>query len=1227
VSGKPASYLEAVHEGVVVFDGATGTNLQALGLGPDDFGGAGFEGCNEMLCVTRPDAVAGLHSAFFDAGCQVVETDSFGSLPWVLAEYGIAERAGELARAAASLARDVAGPPSNGRFVAGSLGPGTKIASLGQIGFAEMRDGYQEAAFGLLEGGVDLLLVETVQDLLQAKAAVIGCRRAMAAAGREVPIQVQVTIETTGQMLMGTEIGAALTTLDALRADVIGLNCATGPEEMGEHLRYLSAHCRAPVSCLPNAGLPSVVEGKMHYDLSPAALADYHRRFVSELGVRVVGGCCGTTPAHLRAVVEALAGVAPARREPDFEPGCASLYTHVAYDQSPSVLNVGERTNANGSKAFREAMLANDWDRCVALAKDAVRAGSHVIDVCVDYTGADGVADMAEIASRFSTQSTLPLMLDSTEAAVIECGLQRVGGKPFINSVNLEEGDGPGTRLDRFLRLAREYGAAVVCTCIDEEGQARTAPWKLRAARALYDLATSRYGLEPEDLFFDALVLPVSTGMEEGRRDGAETIEAVRLIKSSLPRARTLLGISNISFGLSPAARQALNSVFLHECQQAGLDAAIVNPGRIVPLDRLSPEVVAVCQDLIYDRRAEGYDPLASLLQLFEGVASSAQEKEDRTSWPLERRLSQRVVDGSREGLEGELDEALAAGMPALDIVNGPLMEGMKTVGELFGSGRMQLPFVLQSAEVMKAAVAYLEPHMAKSDQHGKGKIVLATVKGDVHDIGKNLVDIILTNNGYEVHNLGTKVALSEMLKKAEEVSADAIGMSGLLVKSTLIMRDNLLELNERGLSHYPVLLGGAALTRTFVERDLRAEYKGRLFYGKDAFEGLRTMDRLMELVRSGAEDPDFGRALGGRAGVPALRRQVVPVGGGAADGASEPAGKASEPAGGASEPAGKASEPADGVGSAPAPVGAPARAPRTVSPAGAAATGRPPRSPSVALDNPVFRPPFLGSRVEKGIPLGEIARYLNETSLFRNQWGYRPLAGEDDQQFKARVRGELREQLAAARASGVLRPAVAYGYFAANSDGDDLVIWSDESRSEELTRFRFPRQDTDPWLCVADFFQPVSSGELDYAAFHVVTMGPAASERAGELFRTNRYNDYLHLHGLSVEMTEALAEYWHRRVREEWGFADEDGPTLIGLFRQQYRGGRYSWGYPACPDLEDNARCARVVGAERIGVECSEETSWQFHPEQTTAAIICHHPQAKYFMVRRGAAVPEPAG
>jgi 5-methyltetrahydrofolate--homocysteine methyltransferase len=1171
------SYLDATREQVVFFDGATGTNLQLRHLGPDDFGGVNLEGCNEILVETRPDVVADLHRSFFDVGCQVVLTDTFGTLPWVLAEYGLETRTRELATRAAHIARDVAGPlDTPGRWVGGSLGPGTKISSLGQITFATQRDGYAEAAAGLLAGGVDLLVIETVQDLLQAKAAIIGCRQAMAESGRQVPLQVQVTIETTGRMLMGTEIGAALTTLDALRPDVIGLNCATGPAEMSEHLRYLSRHSRTPISVMPNAGLPSVVEGRMHYDLTPQQLAEHHVRFIEEYGVSVVGGCCGTTPEHLRAVVEACRGLTPAGRGGDWEPGVASIYSHVPYDQTPSLLVVGERTNANGSKKFRDAMLADDWDTCVAMAREAVKGGSHVLDVCVDYTGEDGVADMREVAGRFATQATLPIMLDSTEPSVIEAGLQLIAGKPILNSVNLEDGDAPGTRFDRFLSMARQYGAAVVCTCIDTEGQARTAEWKVRAARAIHDLAVGRYGLAPEDLLFDPLVLPISTGMEESRRDGIETIEGIRQIKRQLPGVGTIVGLSNVSFGLNPSARHALNSVFLHECQEAGLDAAIVHAARIMPLHKIDPRVVEVCLDLIYDRRDEsrGYDPLAELLRLFDGVSASELVAEDRSDWSIDRRLAQRIIDGDRDGLGSDLDGALAEGWAALEIVNGPLLGGMKVVGELFGSGQMQLPFVLQSAETMKMAVAHLEPHMEKASAGGKGRIVLATVKGDVHDIGKNLVDIIFTNNGYEVRNLGIKVPLADILDAARDMQADAIGMSGLLVKSTLIMRDNLLEMNDRGVSEMPVILGGAALTRTYVERDLRSEYQGRLFYGKDAFEGLHTMDRLMELKRPGEEDPEFGRKLAGREGARPRAARAAQTG---------------EPAGG--EGSGQGADPA-----------------------------RPVRAPSVAGDNRLFTPPFVGSRLERGISLDDIAGYVNETSLFRAQWGYRPdkTRQESDVEFKDRVRAELRVRLAAARAADVLQPAVAYGYFAVNSEGDDLIVWKDEARTSEWLRFTFPRQAVDPWLSISDFFRSSSSGDPDFAAFHVVTMGAQVSEETARLFAADRYQDYLHLHGLGVEMAEALAEFWHHRIREEWGFVQEDGPTLGGLFRQQYRGGRYSWGYEACPDLEDNAKCAELVGADRIGVEVSEETSWQFHPEQTTAAIICHHPQAKYFVVRR---------
>jgi len=1155
-----STYLQALRERVLIFDGAMGTNLQMMGLSAEDFGGPDLEGCNEILISTRPDLIARVHRSFFEVGCDVVETGTFGSSPVVLAEYGLADRAREISRSGAEIAKSVAAEFSTAerpRWVAGSMGPGTKFPTLGQIPYADLRNAYEEQALGLLEGGVDLLLIETVFDLLSAKAAINGARRAMAALDRVVPLQVQVTIELTGRMLPGTEIAAALTVLSAMQVDVVGLNCATGPVEMSEALRHLSSASLVPIACVPNAGLPSVVDGMMHYDLTPDQLAEHLYRFVTEFGVSAVGGCCGTTPEHLAAVVARCAGAVPAVRTPVEEPSAASIYSAVPFRQDTSFLVVGERTNANGSKRFREAMLEGDWDTCVAMARDQVKEGAHVIDVCVDYTGADGVADMTEVASRFATQASVPLMVDSTEGPVARAALEWIGGRPILNSVNLEEGDEPGTRLDTFLRLAREFGAAVVCTCIDEEGQARTAEWKLRAARNIRDIAVERYGLAPEDLLFDPLALPLSTGMEESRNDGIETIEGIRSIKAELPGVSTILGLSNVSFGLNPAARQVLNSVFLHECVEAGLDSAIVHASKILPLSRIDERAKEISLDLVYNRRTDDYDPLQELLALFDGVKVNTGAADEHLDWPVDQRLSQRIIDGNRNGLESDLTEALDSGMGALAIVNDVLLEGMKVVGERFASGEMQLPFVLQSAETMKAAVAFLEPFMEKADQGGKGTVVLATVKGDVHDIGKNLVDIILTNNGYEVINLGIKIGINEMIAAAEEHKADAIGMSGLLVKSTLIMRENLVELNQRDLAAFPILLGGAALTRTYVERDLREVYDGRLFYGRDAFEGLRTMDRLVELKKSGEDDPLFGREISTK-NVPKRSRLD----------------------------------------------------PQDTTPV----EGQPARS-DIASDNKLFTPPFVGSRIAKGIALDDIAEYLNLTALFRNQWGFRPEKGsdEDDPAFKDRVRAVLREEMAKAKEGDLLIPQVAYGHFAANAEGNDLVIWKDEARNAEWMRFTFPRQRKEPWLCITDFFRPSDSGEEDFASFMLCTIGPRASEEAARLHAANEYQSYLFLHGLSVEMAEATAEYWHHRVREELGFADEDGSIVDVLLRQGYRGGRYSWGYPACPDLTDNAKVVELLGGDRIGVTVSE--GFQMHPEQTTDAIICHHPAAKYFM------------
>ncbi len=1172
--------METVAERVVVYDGATGTWIQAQDLTLDDYGGPAFEGCTDILGVTRPDVVAALHSAYFDVGADVVETNTFGAFAVPLGEYDIPERSHEIALANARIAREVAdsyATPDRPRFVAGSLGPGTKAPSLGQIRFAALRDAYDEAADALIQGGVDLLILETHFDLLAMKAAVIGSRRAMARQGREVPIQAQVTMELTGRMLLGTEIGAALAAIEPLKIDIIGLNCATGPTEMSEHLRHLSAQARTPISCLPNAGLPSVVDGAMHYDLRPEELRDHQRRFVEELGVQVIGGCCGTTPEFIKLLAEMAPGLTPASRTPEFEPSVTSIYSAVPLEQDASFLMIGERTNANGSKKFREALLEGDWDTCSAMANAQIKEGAHVLDVCVDYVGRDGTGDMDELASRFATQANAPLVMDSTEPQVMEAGLQWIGGRAILNSANLEDGFAAGSRLDRVFSLAREYGAAVICLLIDEEGQARDVEWKMRVAHRITELATGTYGLDPSDLIFDALTFPLSTGDEDLRKDAMATMEAIRRIKAEIPGAHTTLGVSNVSFGLNPAARHVLNSVFIAECVKHGLDSAIVHASKILPLSRIPDEQRDVCLDLIYDRRgvdgllADGdaaYDPLHKLLEIFADVKVQAVEQEDRSGWPVDRRLSQRIIDGERDGLIEELDEALASGFTALQIVNEVLLAGMKVVGDLFGKGEMQLPFVLQSAETMKASVAYLEQFMEKVEgQAGKGRIVLATVKGDVHDIGKNLVDIILTNNGYEVVNLGIKVSISDMIEKALEVEADAIGMSGLLVKSTLIMRDNLEELNARSLD-MPILLGGAALTRTYVERDLRNVYGGRLFYGKDAFEGLHVMDRLGEIRRDpAADDPDWGT-------VPSASEvQLAGRFGGRDAGASDDA-------------------------------------------------DLPGLWEGLDRTNEVFVPPFTGSKVVKGIAIDDIAAYVNETALFRNQWQFRPEAKpngtkETHEEFTERLRPMFRAQLAQAVTEGLLNPAVVYGFFPANSDGQDIVIWSDESRHGEITRFRFPRSRVEPHQCISDLVKPIEDDELDYVAFSIVTMGAAVSERTAELFAADKYQDYLLLHGLGVEMAEALAELWHRRIREEWGFAHEDGPSLAGLFRQQYRGGRYSWGYPACPDLEDNERVAQILDAGRIGIEVSEDTGFQYQPEQTTSAIILHHPQAKYFVVR----------
>jgi 5-methyltetrahydrofolate--homocysteine methyltransferase len=1158
VTSNP-SLRHALTERVVVGDGAMGTMLQQYDLTLDDF--EGHEGCNEILNVTRPDVVTGIHDAYLDAGADCVTTNTFGANLANLAEYGIADRIEELAEAGARLAREAADRRSTEdrpRWVLGSAGPGTKLPTLGHVSYAVLRDAYEAQARGMIAGGVDAIVVETAQDLLQAKAAILGIKRALTAADSDLPLIAHVTVETTGTMLLGTEIGAALTALEPLGIDAIGLNCATGPTEMSEHLRYLSRHATVLLGCMPNAGLPQLSADGAVYPLTPEQLADAHETFVREYGLNLVGGCCGTTPEHIRQLVDRVRGMTPRERDPKPEAGVSSLYQHVPFRQDTSYLSIGERTNANGSKAFREAMLADRWDDCVDIARAQIRDGAHLLDLCIDYVGRDGAADMQTAAFRLATSSTLPIVLDSTEVDVLRTGLEHLAGRCLINSVNYEDGDGPDSRFAKVMPLAKEHGAAVVALTIDEEGQARTAEWKVRVASRLIEDLTTNWGMRVSDIVVDCLTFPIATGQEETRRDALETIEAIREVKRRYPDVQTTLGVSNVSFGLNPAARVVLNSVFLHEAVEAGLDSAIVHAAKILPLSRIPDEQREVALDLVYDRRREDYDPLATLLDVFADV-SMADAKADRAAelaaLPLAERLQRRIIDGEGNGLTDDLDTAMAEGRDPLDIVNEDLLAGMKVVGDLFGAGEMQLPFVLQSAETMKTAVAHLEPHMEKTDEEGKGTIVLATVKGDVHDIGKNLVDIILTNNGYNVVNLGIKQPVSTIIDAAEENRADVIGMSGLLVKSTVVMKENLEEIDQRGLGdRWPVLLGGAALTRSYVEQDLAGLFQGEVRYARDAFEGLRLMDAAMAVKRGvkGASLPEpRGRRVKSRAAQP-----------------SEP-------------------------------IEIPARS-------------------DVATDNPVPAAPFWGDRIVKGIPLADIAGWLDERATFLGQWGLRGSRGDGpsyEELVETDGRPRLRMWLDRLHTDSIMEPAVVYGYWPCWSEGDDLVVLDAETQSAEIARFTFPRQRRDRFLCLSDYFRAKDSGELDVVGFHLVTMGSRVSEVTQELFEANAYRDYLELHGLSVQLAEALAEFWHARVRGELGIDQGDAPELAGILKQGYQGERYSFGYPACPNLEDRSTLVRLLQPERIGVTLSEEL--QLHPEQSTDAIIIHHPEATYYNAR----------
>lgn len=1125
-----------------------GTQIQAGGLAPSDF--QGLDGCNEILAISRPDFIENVHTLYLSAGADAIETNTFGALPWVLDEFGVADRQAEVCEAAAQIARkaaDRASKPDKPRFVIGALGPGTKLVSLDQIRFDEMYEGYRQGFAAVIRGGVDALMIETCQDLLQVKAGIVGAIQAMRDLSVQLPLFVQVTIEQTGTMLLGTELAAAVNYAEFFPEVVgIGLNCATGPEEMVPHLRALSQCTNRIISVQPNAGLPQMRGDEGVYNLTPEDLARAHCHFITEFGARLVGGCCGTTPEHIRAVAEATQGLSPGKPAVQKLTGCSSLYSFQPYEQSPSFLIVGEKTNANGSKKFRDFLAAEDFDGLVEIAKEQEREGAHMLDVCVAYVGRDEARDADELFRRLNLQTALPLVIDTTEWQVAEIALKRIAGKCLINSINFEDGN---ERALRVLELCRKYGAGVVGLTIDEEGMAKTYAKKVSIAERILE-ATRSAGIADEDVFIDCLTFTLGSGDEEFRRSALETIEAVRQVSERFPRVNTILGVSNVSFGLSRSARNVLNSAFLHRCLEAGLTSAIVHAGKILPESRIAPEQWEAAMALIDDARSPGVDPLVQYMALFENVQEHRTESKDLTTLPVRDRLIQHIVDGVKPGLTQALDEALQSHSPT-SIINDILLEGMRQVGDLFGAGKMQLPFVLQSAEVMKASVSYLEGFMEKAEVPEKGSILLATVAGDVHDIGKNLVDIILTNNGYRVHNIGIKQPIHAIIEKAREYDVDAIGLSGLLVKSTLVMRDNLIELNNRGLHNYPVILGGAALTRSYVEEDLRALYRGRVFYAQDAFDGLRLMDELAQGLAESQESngQNAPRVQSHRS--PRVLEDAYVFGGVKSD---------------------------------------------------------------VAAARCIPTPPFFGARVVRDISPDEIYPYINEIALFRGQWGFRRPKDMSNPEFGEYL--EMRARPAFDKwkheLRDVLDPKVTYGYFECQSDGNDLVVYR---QGESPIRFTFPRQRDGRKLCIADFFRPVDSNEMDVVAFHIVTVGSAVSKLERKLFEEGSYQDYLYVHGMGVECAEAFAEFWHKRIREELGISDEDPDSIRLLFSAKYRGCRYSFGYPACPNLDDQAKVMELLLPGQIEVSLTEE--FMLVPEQTTSAVICHHPEAAYFVIR----------
>ncbi len=1181
------TYLNRDEKPLIIFDGGTGTSFQNLNLTADDFGGKELEGCNENLVLSSPKVVEKVHNSFLAAGCHVIETNTFGASSIVLDEYDIADKAYEINKNAALIAKKAVAKYASvdkPRFVAGSIGPTTKLPTLGHIDFDELRQSYKEQIYGLTDGGVDLLLIETCQDVLQIKSALLASKEVLDSKNIDIPIMVSITMETTGTMLVGSDIASALTILEPFNIDILGLNCATGPEQMKEHIKYLSENSPFAISCIPNAGLPENIGGVAHYRLKPIELKMQLMNFIYDFNVQLIGGCCGTTPEHIKYLSSIIDEIIDNERSNEkdktyscgYIPSASSIYNSVPYKQDNSILIVGERLNASGSKKVRELLNNDDWDGLVSIAKQQQKENAHVLDVNVDYVGRDGVKDMKEITSRLVTNINLPLMIDSTDADKMESGLKSAGGKCIINSTNYEDGN---ERFDQVLNLALGYGSGLVVGTIDEDGMARNSEKKYKIVKRAIN-RTRECGLSDYELFFDPLALPISTGIEEDRLNAKETINAIFKIRENFPDIHIILGISNISFGLSPLSRINLNSIFLDECIKAGLDSAIIAPNKILPLSKISEETKKLCLDLIYDKRKFEddiciYDPLVELTKAFQDLTIQDFKKasSDNKNLTLEESLKNHIIDGEKIGLEDQLNKALKKYKP-LEIINTFLLDGMKVVGDLFGSGQMQLPFVLQSAETMKFAVSILEPYMETVDENiSNGKLLIATVKGDVHDIGKNLVDIILTNNGYDVINLGIKQDVSAIIDAQKKHNADCIAMSGLLVKSTAFMKDNLEAFNNENIS-VPVILGGAALTPKFVNEDCSKIYKGKILYGKDAFTDLKFMNEYMDNKKKGNWSNTEGF----------INNEGININLASSKSNSQSVKKSIS----INTETSKLNLKENFI-----------------------------RSKFINEEDPI-QAPFLGTKVlnDVDIDLNKLIFYLDIKALFSGQWqikkGKNQSVDEYNNYLDSYAKPLLDKWLEIIIAKKLITPKAVYGYFRCGRKDNSIFLF-DEKSLNKISQFNFPRQKSGNNLCIADFYCDLKNDiPIDIFPMQAVTMGDIASEYSQKLFKEDKYSDYLLFHGLTVQLAEALAEYVHALIRIECGFKSEEPDKNREILAQKYRGARYSFGYPACPKVSDSNIQLSLLDAKRINLTMDE--SEQLHPEQSTTAIISLHSKAKYF-------------